>query len=267
MISFPVHLYTHHFPHLQHDRNEWILPYGWGSEFLIAGGCYRNAKWDAMSCVCWCCDWHTFPGQGKEEVTVSDVGRRAQQTFSNQTKAATFCWLLAPRRVCQISIEGTAPSFPFHTSASLLWLCASQEFSTCPGCWSMHRKVALWRAAKSGWGVRRFVFPARKSFQWLHETVCRAIGSDPLLGLCTSGWHQGFGASDTSCGLEQTLWCPTGKTFQVIIIFCWILWEHQRDWNSSQTHCAHRKAPLWITNLQHLLNTRAQPHPPSLQCF
>lgn len=75
------------------------------------------------------------------------------------------------------------------------------------------------------------------------------------------GGIKGFGGSDTSCGLDQTLWCSTGETFWIIKIFCFILLEHQRDWNRSWTHCAHGKAPLWTTDLQYLLNMRTQPLP------
>lgn len=77
-------------------------------------------------------------------------------------------------------------------------------------------------------------------------------------GSALKGGIKGFGASDTSCGLELTLWCPTGETFWVIDIYFFLLWEHQKDWNRSQTRCAHGKAPLWTSNLQCLLNMRTQ---------
>lgn len=81
------------------------------------------------------------------------------------------------------------------------------------------------------------------------KQFAEAEGMTSSKGSALQGGIKGLGAWDTDCGLEQNLWCPMRKTFWVVIIFWFILWEHQRDWNTSQTHCAHGKAPLWTTNL------------------
>lgn len=58
-------LHTSFFPSATWQK--WIFPYGWGSEFLIAGGCYRNAEWVAVTSVCIYFVADTLsPGKAKE---------------------------------------------------------------------------------------------------------------------------------------------------------------------------------------------------------
>lgn len=104
-------LHTSFFPSATWQK--WIFPYGWGSEFLIAGGCYRNAKWVAVNRVFILWLTHFLQARQRRGDWVRRRTQRTADPFSNQTNSATFSWLLAPRRVCQMPMKGTAPSFPF----------------------------------------------------------------------------------------------------------------------------------------------------------
>lgn len=211
-----------------------------------ATGMQSGLLW--TKCMRLFCGWHSFPGQGKGEGAGWDVGCRAQQTH-------------------------------FHTRPRLLPCRADcwppGECARCPGTWGCKDPSCPSPGVPSSSNpvLPRDAPPAlaaggHTDLENRHdgESINQGGESEDLYSLLGNlftdsikyslmshrEWpsprarHSKVASKDLvhqilNLAHSRPLWCPMGMTIQVIIILRFILWEHQRDWDRSWTHCAHGK--------------------------